>query len=152
MEQKNLGLSVNSQRSCDLGKFCSYQQDYQESIDQGFELQKLGKFKDASDSYQRAVDLGASDASVYVNLGIIHKKIGNVDEALKNLNMALEIQPSNIAAIKSKMALLFEFQRWDEALDWIDYALRWDPGSADEHNLLKLSLLKNLYNGVHGKE
>mmetsp|Transcript_51931 Transcript_51931/g.59272 ORF Transcript_51931/g.59272 Transcript_51931/m.59272 type:complete len:91 (-) Transcript_51931:314-586(-) len=68
----------------------------------GFELQKLGKFKDASDSYQRAVDLGASDASVYVNLGIIHKKMGNVDEALKNLNMALEIQPSNIAAIKSK--------------------------------------------------
>jgi len=63
--------------------------------------------------------------------------MGNVDEALKNLNMALEIQPSNIAAIKSKMALLFEFQRWDEALDWIDYALRWDPGSADEHNLLK---------------
>jgi len=55
--------------SIDLGKFCSYQQDYQESIDQGFELQKLGKFKDASDSYQRAVDLGASDASVYVNLG-----------------------------------------------------------------------------------
>jgi putative PEP-CTERM system TPR-repeat lipoprotein len=60
---------------------------------------------------------------------------GNVDEAAKQLQLALAAQPTSPAALLGQAMLAFRQQQWDEARRWNDQALAVAPNSAEAWSL-----------------
>ncbi len=54
---------------------------------------KLGEYGHAVKSFERAVELNPSSAMDYANLGVNHRKLGNKDEAIHFLTLALSLDP-----------------------------------------------------------
>ena len=70
--------------------------DYFEGLqDLGVALASIGKFNDALLILNKAKNLNLESESIYINLATVHKQLGNIDEALKNFDNALEINNEN---------------------------------------------------------
>lgn len=41
------------------------------------------------------------EAPIYINIGKIYKKFGNIKEALENFNIALDLDPKDINQVKN---------------------------------------------------
>ncbi len=55
----------------------------------------LRRFQDAADAYSRAVELNDLVAPRFVNLGLAQQALGNLEEARKNIQRGVDLDPSN---------------------------------------------------------
>lgn len=69
------------------------------------ELYQLGRYREAITHLQLAIKLDPSGAELYYNLGLVHEKLGEVDEAVDAYHKYLKVlgpdaEPEEIARIK----------------------------------------------------
>jgi len=57
-----------------------------------------GKFNEAVDDYDAALNVDSSDAGAWSGLGLAYEKLGNKAKAIESYNRAMLVDPSNPAA------------------------------------------------------
>ncbi len=68
-----------------------------------------------------------------VELGKLEKKCGNLEKAGQYYSRAVSLEPENIEIVKELGILLFESQKYPEALSTLQEALGIDPDDAEVH-------------------
>jgi len=66
-------------------------------VRKGVEYEKSGQWNKAIEQYKRAIELSSNDSRlsiIYTNLGVCYAQIGKINEAIKELETALKIDPS----------------------------------------------------------
>ncbi|MFN2114949.1 MAG: hypothetical protein ACK2T6_04480 [Anaerolineae bacterium] len=59
----------------------------------------------ASEWYERAIASGAQNWAVYFNLGLLYRDLGRTQQALETLNVAMQLAPSQDAALQIQTAV-----------------------------------------------
>ena len=62
-------------------------------IDVGFSLHQQGQLEDAENAYKKALEMDCQNAEVYNLLGVLKLQQGDTDEAVKNIEKAVQISP-----------------------------------------------------------
>jgi tetratricopeptide (TPR) repeat protein len=104
----------------------------------GFAYGMMGRHQEEIDEYQRAVELGLTDWTLFLNLGLARFEQGNFKTAIDALKVAVLQAPErpephyNLALAYERLAMLNEAER--EALS----ALALDPRDPDIRNIVAL--------------
>jgi tetratricopeptide (TPR) repeat protein len=91
------------------------------------ELEVRGDADAAINEYQKIVELHPELPDAYSNLAVAHKRKGNLEQALANLDQALARKPDYPAALTTRGGILAEEGRWVEARRDFEAALKLDP-------------------------
>jgi len=86
----------------------------------------LGDDEGARTSYQQALRYNSGQSSAWLGLGLVEQKQGKFDEAISNLNRAIELQPS-AEAFAAMGSILAQSGRNSEALVAYEQALKISP-------------------------
>jgi tetratricopeptide (TPR) repeat protein len=66
---------------------------------------ELGRYAEAKASLLKALELKPNYVEAHVNLGVLHQKLGNLTEAVKSWERALQLDPKHrLARIYLKQA------------------------------------------------
>lgn len=90
----------------------------------------------AEKEYQRAIELSASYSPAYQWYGEHLARIGEFERALETINVALEIDPLSLPAIKAKAKILYLARRFDDAAAQCLEAIEIEPGYGPASGLL----------------
>lgn len=110
--------------------------DIQSIINKGIVLARQGKFTDAKQLFDKAIEIsdarGAVDFRGVVNAGIVLSIYGDPVEAMKYFDRALEnedkLRPETlVAALVNKGVTLMDQGKYDESLEFFDRALAIEP-------------------------
>ncbi len=86
----------------------------------------LEKYEDAKDAYEFAYRIAPHRKDVCENLSFVYEKLGNQSEALRYLDLAIEIEPENKYLWTRKGQLLLKAEKYDEAKRAFEKALSID--------------------------
>ena len=122
-------------------------------------LINLGGIKLNNDNYDEAMEIYKKALSiflkkdqkkhnsmVYTNIGMVHYKLKDMDEALKNFNMAIENDPNNVIVRYNKAEALLITEQYEEG--WKEYEWRVER---KEFGKRKSKLSFNLKDDLKGK-
>lgn len=90
-----------------------------------------GLIEEALEYYRIAVGIDRKDPVLWLNQGILLRRIGDAKSAVGSFSQALSIDPNNAAAHYNLGAALDELGNYDEALEEYKIALRLDPSLGD---------------------
>jgi len=90
---------------------------------QGLIYQKLERYAEAAEAYQRFVEQAPGQESGWITLGEVQYEIGQLDEARKNLEHGLKLFPSHPEAHLGLAKIANDQQRYDDARKHLDQAL-----------------------------
>ena len=90
---------------------------------QGMIYQKLERYAEAAEAYQRLVEKTPGRVDGWIALGEVQYEIGQRDEARKNLEHGLKLFPSHPEAHLGLAKIANDQQRYDEARKHLDQAL-----------------------------
>jgi Tfp pilus assembly protein PilF len=94
----------------------------------GLALYLLGKKDEALASIEKALSIKTANTNLYRFLrGCINYDTGNKDEAFKDLKYLAELIPATTIGLTSSAIMLAEEQKWDEALEKANSALKIEP-------------------------
>ncbi len=131
----NLGLlSLDSKNNDDAEKY--YRMALEVNPDYAFTLLNLGglklgtdKFEEALEYYHKALKVLLKDnndfeniTKAYTNIGVVHLRRQNINEALNYFNLALETDPQSTLAHYNKAEALLITKQFDEG--WKEYEWR----------------------------
>jgi tetratricopeptide (TPR) repeat protein len=95
-----------------------------------------GRHQDALESCDQAAIAGPADpASLLLLRAAALKRLGRIDDALRDLDRALALQPALAKAWRERGRLLVEHNRHEEALRDLDEAVRLAPQDGDSRTL-----------------
>jgi len=92
------------------------------------ELEVRGNVQGAIQEYSRVVELKPDSPQAHVKLGVAYKIQGDLDKALENYNVALAQHADYAEALSNRGWVLVEQEKWQEARNDFDQALRIKPG------------------------
>ena len=75
-----------------------------------------GKYREAAEEYQRAVDLDPSDEEAYIGLALAFEHQGAINEAEKTYQRAISARPNSSVAYNSLGTFYFRRNQYDNAL------------------------------------
>jgi tetratricopeptide (TPR) repeat protein len=103
---------------------------------------RRGSFRSAIQLSRQAISLSDTMVSAHVILGTGLWRAGHLEEALEEVDDALERFPGSVDLLNVKSGVLVGLKRFDDALEAIDYALRIDPSHYDANvtRMMALSL------------
>jgi tetratricopeptide (TPR) repeat protein len=107
--------------------------DMQNSLDEALRLHKSGRIGDAIHLYTRILSSKKSDANLLYLLGTAHAQIGQLEQAIKQLNRSVVLDPKNAAAHKNLGVALHILKRSDAALASFDRAIALKPDDAEAY-------------------
>ncbi len=81
----------------------------------------LGKTEQAVLDFDKAIELGYTEAHAYTSRGLFHAEMGNFDKAISDYDKALEVDPESIAPIINRAAVHMSRRDHGKAID--DYTL-----------------------------
>lgn len=94
----------------------------------GLTLHLLDKNKEAIDSIERALSVKTANTNLYrFAKGCINYDIGNKEDAFKDLKYLSELIPTTPIGLTCSAILLTDEQKWDEALEKCESALKIEP-------------------------
>jgi Flp pilus assembly protein TadD len=93
------------------------------------------RLEEAVDALERLVRLVPS-ASLWNNLGVTQRNLGQFDQAETSFKAAIGIDPSGSKAMSNLGGLMNDLARLDEAEEFLTKALEMDPKSAEAWNNL----------------
>jgi tetratricopeptide (TPR) repeat protein len=112
----------------------------------GFALHQEGKYQDAIKAF-RAASLAAPNSSLPLsNLGGEYLQVGDFPQATEALKKSLSLQPSDLAAANTSLALRYQ-SRYQEALPFALKAVELNP--AEDTNWLELG---DCYSSLRNRE
>jgi tetratricopeptide (TPR) repeat protein len=97
-------------------------------------LKLLGRFAEALQSYDRALQIDPEFAEAHNNRGDVLRRLGRLDEALQSHERAVRLRPGHAEAHNNRGNTLQALGRLDEALQSHEQALRLKPELAEAHN------------------
>jgi ribosomal protein S12 methylthiotransferase accessory factor len=111
-------------------------------------LEENGKFEQAIDFYKQALSREPNEndvASIHCHIGICLRETGQIDEAIKELKTAGELNPSLKEIYNQLGYCLYLKGSYIDAINAFEKAIEIDPGSAIDYaniasNLRKLGL------------
>lgn len=87
-----------------------------ELFDKGITLVCLGKYEEAIQCYEQAIEIDPNDAVAWSNKGITLGWLGKYEEAIKAADEAIRIDPDFAKAYDIKGNAFYELGRHDETL------------------------------------
>jgi tetratricopeptide (TPR) repeat protein len=103
---------------------------------------QVAYWKDSLTLWKRAVDVTSNNYMMENNYGCALLEIGNIKDALKHFEMALQINPQYCDALANKGAALLALGRADEAVTSLAESLQIEPNDAEVHTVLAKALIK----------
>jgi len=97
----------------------------------GVSLNNLGRYAEAINCCDKALEINPQDADALVNKGFSLERLGRFEQAIKCLNEALKINPQHEKAWSNKGVSLCSLGLFDEAIRCYDKALEINPKLAD---------------------
>jgi FkbM family methyltransferase len=88
--------------------------------------QHTGRDSDAVNFYDRAVAINP-EPSVYANRAVLMRRLGKLEEALADINLAILSEPQQSSFHNNRANILRDLGRTDEAIESINQALKLDP-------------------------
>ena len=107
----------------------------------GFSLYNQGRYMDAFEAYNRAVQINNSYAPGWAGMGFAQNMLGNFEYALKCLNNSTELDPSNSDAWNSKGFALNSLGRYQEAIICLKKAIELNHESGGSWNNIGFALM-----------
>lgn len=101
------------------------------------EMEVRGDLDAAIQEYKKVIELRPELPQAYSNLAVAQKKRGELEQAVASLNLALEKKPDYAAALTARGGIRAEQNRWAEARQDFEAALKLDP--SDDGALYGLS-------------
>lgn len=94
---------------------------------QGYQLLESGKIEEAKEIYQGLVAADPSDSVFHCHLGSVLVRIGNIDEAFDEFNLALNFNIANIDAFVGRGEIYLSRGQVQDAVDDFRKAIELDP-------------------------
>jgi tetratricopeptide (TPR) repeat protein len=113
----------------------------------GLESNEQGKYQEAIDYYDKALELDPNYVSALNNKGVALKKQGKYQEAIDYYDKALELDPNYVSALDNKGQVFEEQGKYQEAIAWFDKALKVNP-NYEESLTNKVNALNNKGNAL----
>jgi tetratricopeptide (TPR) repeat protein len=105
-------------------------EDVQSLLEKGIDLDVQGKFNEALNYYNKALNIDPNSIYVLINKGNALGCLGRRNEALDCYNAALELDTENIDALINKALTLHSSLKNDEVLATCDQILQKQPYNA----------------------
>ena len=93
----------------------------------GWALRKLGRYRDALESFKKALELGGGATDIRNEMAICLMELGDLKAARKELERALREEPENTKIISNLGVLALKAGRADEAAAFFRTVLELDP-------------------------
>ncbi len=103
------------------------------SIKLGDEHDAAGRYDEALEAYEQAIEHDSKNAQAYYSTGKTLNTLGRYSEALVACNRAIEYDSHSTLAQVYKSHSLYGLKRYDVALDACEQALRLDPENAQAY-------------------
>jgi tetratricopeptide (TPR) repeat protein len=97
------------------------------AIIEGNRYVNIGKYEEAIESYDQALDMDPNYAIPWYNKGSVLDYLGKPEEAIESFDQALDIDPNYADAWNNKGIALGELGNYEEAIESFDQALDIDP-------------------------
>ncbi len=117
-------------------------EDFMAWYNKGLALAKLGKYEEAIECFDKAIELNPNFAPAWNNKGVALAKLGKYEEAIKCYDKALEIDPNYYYAWNNKGVALAKLGRYEEAIKCYEKAIQINPNYVDAWYNLGLALSK----------
>jgi tetratricopeptide (TPR) repeat protein len=93
-------------------------------ISKAIDFEKAGKYRNAISFYDKAILEGSNSNKIEINAligkGSILNSLGQYEDSLQYFDMALEIEPNNMDALKKKAFTLAQIGKLEEARDYFE--------------------------------
>jgi Flp pilus assembly protein TadD len=99
-------------------------------VDEGNTLYAHGKYDEAIQAYDKAIEINPQDADAWYYKGTALDMLRKYDEAIQAFDRAIEINPQDADAWYEKGWNLGELGKHEEAIEALDEAIRLDPNYA----------------------
>jgi tetratricopeptide (TPR) repeat protein len=83
---------------------------------QGFELEKAGKYREAFEKFSQAIAEDPKIASTYANRGVCYEALGRADLGLKDFNTALRLDPKDTLALHNRGVYYLRANQFDKGI------------------------------------
>jgi tetratricopeptide (TPR) repeat protein len=93
----------------------------------GQKAQESGKFAEAAEFYEQALEADGNWFEARVNLGVQYYRLGLAERAVSQLERAIEIDPSSAVAFSNLGAAYVQLDMWDAAERAARQAVELDP-------------------------
>lgn len=107
---------------------------------QGNDLYKVKRFKDARELYTKGIDVKCKDDKInealYANRAICELELKNYRRCINDCKMALSINPKNLKCYYRMGKAFFALDKLDEAQETVDFGLKIDDSNVSLQNLL----------------
>jgi tetratricopeptide (TPR) repeat protein len=114
-----------------------------EWLDKGLALYDQGKYDEAIQAYDKAIEIDPQNADAWDNKGTTLHKLGKYDEAIQAYDKAIELDYlEDTYAWYNKGLALAKQSKYDEAIQAFDKAIEINPKDADAWNNKGLALGK----------
>ena len=98
-----------------------------EWIDEGIQLSNEGKYEEAIEAYDKAIEINPQDTNAWYNKGNDLCNLGKYEEALNAYDKVIEINPQDVDAWNNKGATFADLNKHIEALECFDKLLEINP-------------------------
>lgn len=94
---------------------------------QGQSAFRVGRFEEAAEKFERAVEINPSSISALINLGSAQGEMGRAEEAIRTLERAVELAPGNETALFNLGVLRSRRGEYELAIDALSQAGQYAP-------------------------
>jgi len=113
-----------------MSLFSSSKKRAGEWVKKGIALDELGRYEEAIECHDRALEIDSEDAAAWYNKGIALMKLGRYEEAIECFDEVLKIDPEYAYAWNNKGFSLMKLGRYEEAIECFDEVLKIYPEDA----------------------
>ncbi|HBR20981.1 MAG TPA: hypothetical protein DD713_00185 [Nitrospiraceae bacterium] len=99
----------------------------------GYEAVILGKYKDALNAFNKAIELNPQDAEAYAGRGLAYVESGNYQQAINDYNKTIQLNPQFAGAYYKRGVAYSELGKYQEAISDFTNAIELNPQLADAY-------------------
>jgi tetratricopeptide (TPR) repeat protein len=96
----------------------------------GVTLQHQGRYEDALNTFDKAIQLKPDDAELWTKLGSVLTELQRLDDAVLGYQQALKLNPRHWGAADRAAFVLYRLGRFEEALGYFDLCNELQPNRA----------------------
>ncbi len=102
----------------------------------GNNFSSQGKFEEATQAYQKSIEMNPMSPVAHYNLGIAYKNLRQLDKAAKSLEKAIELEPVNLDARLTLGSVYNMQERWKDAIGQLNIVVHRQKDDAEAHGNL----------------
>jgi len=102
--------------------------------DEGIKLASEGKYENALECFDKAIEINPQYANAWFNKGCILADLNRYEEAIEANDKVIEINPQDADAWDQKGHLLYKLGKYEEAIEAYDKVIEINPQNADAWN------------------